>query len=312
LNLSENLSNSFDYAKKMFSDIGRLIILIVLGIPILLIINWIFIGYAAKVLKETPSSDAPPRLEKYSEMFVDGAKIVFASLIYMIIPLILIFAGIAAFVVSIVPWNLLMQGGTYELGNLPNANPGTMAFSGVGLVLLLVGIVLAFFLFIIQSIGMTHMIKTGKFGKAFAFGEILGIIGRIGWLRYVGWAVLVFIIVAIVGGVAGAIPIIGWIISLVITPVLTVFIFRSLGLLYNEGAPPELRSQAAPFSAAGGIVCPSCGTALQPNQKFCPNCGAPAPAPPQPTMTEKKFCTNCGAEMPKSATFCGRCGAKQT
>ena len=30
MNLSENFSNSFDYVKKLFSDIGRLIILIIL------------------------------------------------------------------------------------------------------------------------------------------------------------------------------------------------------------------------------------------------------------------------------------------
>ena len=54
LNLSENLGNSFEFAKKMFSDIGRLIILIVLDI--IPIVNWIVIGYAARVLRETPGA----------------------------------------------------------------------------------------------------------------------------------------------------------------------------------------------------------------------------------------------------------------
>jgi ribosomal protein L40E len=310
LNLSENLSNSFEYAKKMFSDIGRLIILIVLGVPVLFVINWIFIGYAARVLRETPGSEAPPKLEKYGEMFVDGAKVFFATLIYMIVPLILIFAGIAAFAVSM-PWDLFMQGGPFGPGNIPNVNAGTMMFSGIGLVLVLIGVVLAFFLLIILGIGMAHMIKTGKFGKAFAFGEIFSIIGRIGWPRYVGWGILVFVITAIVGGVARAIPIVGWIISLVISPVLTIFIFRSLGLLYNEGPPPELRSQAMPSLTGGGTACASCGTSLQPNQKFCPNCGAPTPAARPPTAADK-FCVSCGGKLPPGATFCGSCGAKQS
>jgi RNA polymerase subunit RPABC4/transcription elongation factor Spt4 len=299
LNLSENLSNSFEYVKKMFSDLGRLVILIVLDI--IPIVNWIVIGFSARVLRESPSSNVPPKLEKYGDMFVDGAKVFFASLIYMIIPLILIFAGVASFV------TMFGLGGAGFFG----ANPGAAVFGGVGLALVLIGVVVAFVLLLLLAIGIAHMIKTGKFGKAFAFGEIFGIIGRIGWLRYIGWAILVFVIAVIVGAVAGAIPIVGWIISLIVSPVLTVFIFRSLGLLYNEGAPPELRSQAMPPSTGGGIVCASCGTALQQNEKFCPNCGAPAPAPTQPAMTERKFCTNCGAEIPKSATFCGKCGAKQ-
>lgn len=300
MNLSENLGNSFEYAKKMFSDLGRLVILIVLDI--IPIVNWIVIGYAARVLRESPSSNVPPKLEKYGEMFVDGAKVFFVSLIYMIIPVILFVAGIGSFV------SMAGLGGAGLLAS----NPGVPMLGGAGIALVLIGIVLAFILLLILSIGTAHMIKTGKLGKAFAFGEIFSIIGSIGWLRYVGWAILIFVIAAIVGGVAGAIPIVGWVISLVISPVLTIFIFRSLGLLYNEGAPPELRSEAMPSSTGGGMTCASCGTTLQPNQKFCPSCGAPAPAPPQSSMADSKFCTSCGAKLPAGATFCGKCGAKQS
>jgi len=84
MDLAENLSNSFEYARKLFSDIGRVVILIILDlIPL---VNWIVVGYAARVLKESPASDAPPKLEKYGDLFVDGAKIFFASLIYMLVP----------------------------------------------------------------------------------------------------------------------------------------------------------------------------------------------------------------------------------
>jgi ribosomal protein L40E len=187
-----------------------------------------------------------------------------------------------------------------------------MMFSGVGLALVLIGAVLAFFLLLILSIGIAHMIRTGKFGKAFAFGEIFGIIRAIGWAKYVVWAIVIFVIAVIVGGIAGAIPVVGWLISLIISPFLTVFVFRSLGLLYNEGAPPELKIQAMPASAtAGGTVCASCGAALQPHQKFCPSCGAPVPPPPAATPATK-FCVSCGAKIPAGATFCGSCGAKQS
>ena len=303
MNLSENLSSSFDYAKKMLSDVGRLIVLIVLDI--IPIVNWIVIGYAARVLRESPGSSVPPKLERYGDMFVDGAKVFFASLVYMVIPIILIVAGVASFFASI-----FVQGGTFGPDFL-TASPGAVIFGGTGLVLVLIGVVLAFFFLLLLSAGLAHMIKTGKFGKAFAFGEILGIIRGIGWVRYIGWAILIFIIALIVGGMAGAIPYVGWIISAVISPILTVFIFRSLDLLYNEGAPAELRTQVMP-SMAAGIACASCGTALQPHQKFCPNCGAPAPSPPPVGTPETKFCTSCGAKIPAGAGFCGSCGARQS
>ena len=48
MDLPDNLSNSYEYAKKLFSDFGRLVILIILDlIPL---VNWIVVGYAARVL----------------------------------------------------------------------------------------------------------------------------------------------------------------------------------------------------------------------------------------------------------------------
>lgn len=298
MNLTGNLGNSFDYAKKMFSEFGRLIILIVLDI--IPIVNWIVIGYAARVLRESPASDAPPKLERYGEMFVDGAKVFFASLIYMLIPTILITLGIGSFIAGII-----MEG--------QMVTPGALMFGGTGLVLVLIGIVLAFFFLLMLGVGMAHMIKTGKFGKAFAFGEIFSIIRGIGWGKYIGWAVVVVIIAIVIGALAGAVPYVGWIISLVVSPFLSVFIFRSLGLLYNDGAPPELRVAAPIVTEA--LVCSSCGTPLQSHQKFCPRCGTAAPTPPPPppaaAMAESKFCISCGAKIPAGAKFCGTCGTTQ-
>lgn len=291
MNLSENLSNSFEYAKKLFSDGGRLIILIVLDlIPI---VNWIVLGYAARVLRESPGTETPPRLEKYGELFVNGAKIFFASLIYLLIPAILIVVGGGSLFAS----QLSLQG---------NFVVPSVFFGGAGLVLVLVGVLLAIALLIVLGMGMANMVKTGKFGKAFAFGEIFSIIGAVGWGKYLAWIIILILIVALVGAV-GSIPVVGWIISLVISPILSIFVFRSLGLLYNEGAPAELRVQPTVVS---GLVCVSCGAPLQPHDKFCPSCGAAAPIPP-PAAEASKFCVNCGAKIPAGAKFCGTCGAKQ-
>ena len=296
MNLGDNFSDSFEYAKKLISDIGRLIILIVLSI--IPIVDWIVVGYEARVLKESPGSGTPPKLENYGQLFVDGAKVFFASLIYLLVPFVLVAIGAASTFAGV----LSMHGAALGAG---------LMLGGAGVAIFLVGLILGLVLLIILGVGVAHMIKTGKFGKAFAFGEIFNIIRGIGWLKYLAWIAVAVIIGIIVTGISNAIPIIGWIISAIIQPIFGVFIFRSMGLLYNDGASPELKVQAPTVT---GLACASCGTPLQPHHKFCPNCGAAAPAPPPPPPSAEsgtKFCISCGAKIPSSAKFCGTCGAKQ-
>jgi len=290
MNIGENLNNSFNYAKKLISDSGRLIILIILNlIPL---VNWIVLGYAARVLREAPTSEAPPKLEKYSNLFVDGARVSIASLIYMIVPLILIVAGAVS-----------MGAGFF------GSEATGLMLGGLGIVLLLVGILLAFVFLIFLGVGIAHMVKTEKFGKAFAFGEILNIIRRIGWGKYLSWAIVTIIIAIVISALSGIVPYVGWLLSAIISPFLSVFIFRSLGDLYNDGAPPELKVSSINVGTSGfSAICKSCGAQLQPHHKFCPACGAPSPTP---TAVESKFCISCGAKIPVTAGFCGSCGAKQ-
>ena len=290
MNIGENLNNSFNYAKKLVGDSGRLIILIILNlIPL---VNWIVLGYAARVLREAPTSEAPPKLEKYSNLFVDGARVSIASLIYMIVPLILIVAGAVS-----------MGAGFF------GSEATGLMLGGLGIVLLLVGILLAFVFLIFLGVGIAHMVKTEKFGKAFAFGEILNIIRRIGWGKYLSWAIVTIIIAIVISALSGIVPYVGWLLSAIISPFLSVFIFRSLGDLYNDGAPPELKVSSINVGTSGfSAICKSCGAQLQPHHKFCPACGAPSPTP---TAVESKFCISCGAKIPVTAGFCGSCGAKQ-
>jgi len=290
MNIGENLNNSFNYAKKLVGDSGRLIILIILNlIPL---VNWIVLGYAARVLREAPTSEAPPKLEKYSNLFVDGARVSIASLIYMIVPLTLIVAGAVS-----------MGAGFF------GSEATGLMLGGLGIVLLLVGILLAFVFLIFLGVGLAHMVKTEKFGKAFAFGEILNIIRRIGWGKYLSWAIVTIIIAIVISALSGIIPYVGWLLSAIISPFLSVFIFRSLGDLYNDGAPPELKVSTVNVGTSGfTALCKSCGAQLQPHHKFCPACGAPSPTP---SAVESKFCISCGAQIPPTAGFCGSCGAKQ-
>ena len=266
LDLGQNINQSIEYAKKLFSDMGRLVILIILDI--IPIINLIVVGYMVRVIRETPSVDSPPKLENYDNMWIDGLKIAIASLIYMIIPVILIILGVMSLFAGFM---------------MPGQGPGFQQIpfwfipAGLGAVFFGIGLIFAFLVAIILAMAIVHMIKTDNFGKAFAISEILGIIGKIGWGSYIVWLIVIFIFAVIVGAI-GAIPVIGWLISLVISPIFGVFAARSAALTYSSSESPTVTTTPT----------------------------APAGAP-----SGKKFCISCGAEIPDEATFCPGCGKPQ-
>jgi len=259
LDLNQNLSSSIDYSKKLFDDLGRLLILIVLDV--IPIVNLVVVGYMTRVIKETPTSDELPPLNDYVNLWIQGLKVAVAGFIFHIIPFILIapfifltvLAGLVSPRLVLVGWVLAVP----------------MLFAGV---------LLMFFILIIMSMGIVNMVKKDSFEKAFAFGEILAIIRGIGWGIYIFWTIVIFVCSIIVGGI-GSIPEFGWVISLILSPIIGVFVSRSSSLVYSEGIVPV----ATPITTE----------------------------PPIPPTGEKKFCTNCNVEIDKKALYCNRCGKKQ-
>jgi hypothetical protein len=255
LDLGQNINLSVDYARKLFTDLGRLVILIILNI--IPIVGLIVVGYYAKTIRETPSSDSPPRLEKYGELWIDGLKIAIAAIIYMIIPVILItFGAMTLFW----PYMAGPYGPSFWLLPL-----------GFGIIVFAAGIILAFVIAIIMAMAIVHMVKMGSFGKAFAVGEIVRIIGKIGWVRYIVWLIVIFIFSMIVNAIL-SVPAIGWVIWAIVLPIFGVFASRSAALMYTNAE-----------TASTPTISPS----------------------------EKKFCMACGAQIPTGATYCPVCGKPQ-
>lgn len=219
MKLDVNLTESIDYTKMLFADLGRLLILVILDI--IPIVNFVVLGYLGNVIKETRDSKQLPPLDNYFELWIQGLKIFVASIIFMIIPLVLT-----------VPFIFLLVLSWISIPILPIVS-GILA-----ILLLIVGVLLAFFLAIILAMAIVNMIKKDSFSKAFAFGEILDIIGKIGWGSYILWLVIIFVCSIIVAGIGG-IPIIGWILSLLIAPIFGVFVGRSASLVYSEVATTE-------------------------------------------------------------------------
>lgn len=218
MKLDVNLTDSIDYTRMLFDDLGRLLILAILDI--IPIVNFVVLGYLGNVIKDSGDSKQLPPLENYFDLWMQGLQIFVASIVFMIIPLILAIPFISLVVLS-------------SLISVP-----ALVGWALAIVLMIVGALLAFFLAIILAMAIVNMLKKDSFGKAFAFGEIFDIIGKIGWGTYILWLLIIFICAIIVSAIGG-IPIIGWILSLLIAPIFGVFVARSASLVYSEVTATE-------------------------------------------------------------------------
>ena len=127
------------------------------------------------------------------------------------------------------------------------SNPTAMmtGLAGTG-ILAVILIIVAIIIALISPIGIIRFARTGQFGEAFNFGEILATIKKIGWLSYI----LALIIVAIVVGIPVlilwvilialmiALPLVGMVIAgiilIIVLPVIAVFEARYLTQVYES------------------------------------------------------------------------------
>jgi len=212
MDLSDNLNRSASFVGKLFSNLGNLIILIVL--EIIPIVNLIVTGYFAKIVRENP--EEPPKLSDYGKLFIDGLLVVIASIIYMIVPIIILGVGLV-----------------FSLGGYAFYSPDPMSLlaSLLSSGLLIVALILAFIFAIFGVMAIGNMIRTGNFSKIFAFSENWQLIQRIGLGNYILWLVIMFVI----GLIAAAIgSMIHWIIGSILWVLLEVFYGKSLALMLNE------------------------------------------------------------------------------
>jgi hypothetical protein len=239
MTLSDNLNQAAQYTGSIFQRIGDLLILFI--VSIIPIVNFISLGYYARIVRDSPSSKNVPKLERYMDMFIEGLKI---------IVVVIIWAFIIAIIAVIIAIPLIAAAFLTNFTNLNNFLSVGWIFA-FGSFFVIFGII-AFFVGIIAFMGIINMVKKNSFGKAFAFGEIIGMIGKIGWLRYLAFFVVTFIALAIVGIINGALGPIGWVVGAVLSVLLGLFISRTIGLMYDNAAGVNM--QTPPVSAAPPAV----------------------------------------------------------
>lgn len=225
MSLSDSLTEASQYTGDIFHRIGDLLILFI--ISIIPVVDFMALGYYARILRDKSSSKTPPKLEGYMDMFIEGLKIIVVAIIWAII------IGIIAVIVAI-PFIALAV-----LSDLFLANPLSLMTSAWIFVLapfIVIFGIIAFLLGIIAFMGIVNMVKKNSFGKAFAFGEIFNMIGKIGWLRYIAFFFVFFIAEAVVSIISGATGPLGWVISAFLSVLVGLFFSRTIGLLYDKAA----------------------------------------------------------------------------
>ena len=205
IGIGENLTGSFGFAKdKLVGSIVNWILLIIL--TIIPIVNFIAMGTYLKVYR-----GEDPKVEHIGKSFVDGLLALIIAIIYMLIPLIVTSIVFAA-----------------SMGSMMADPFAGLAAAGIGGIICLI----LFILFALLMIpAMINFARKG-FGAAFKFGEIFGMIGKAGWLKYIISIILLAIIFGIIG-LLGMIPFIGWLIMLIIYPFLIVWAAKFYANLFE-------------------------------------------------------------------------------
>jgi MFS family permease len=227
------LGDSFEYASEaVWGKWKRWILLIVSTI-----IFPLLFGYIMEIYRGTKPA---PELEHWGKLFIDGLKLIVAWIIYMIpvIVVVLLFGGLAVF--SAIQQVTMSGNPDYFTSNPELIMPLIATF----LVGLFIALVLALIIGIIATIGSIRMARKERFGEAFNFSGIFETIRTIGWGRYILALIVLFIVMMVfwfILAIIMAIPYIGWLIYLVLIPLLSIFQARYLAMVYNEGE--ELKAE---------------------------------------------------------------------
>jgi hypothetical protein len=200
---------------------SMLIPTIILTIIVALILSLPLMGYELRIYRgATPA----PEVDNWGLLFSDGFKLLVANIIYAI-PIIIV--GVVVFGSALLA---IVMSSSKNISN-PGALLGMFGAVLFGVIILAI---IAFIIWLIVATACVRLARTNSVGEAFNFGEIFSHIGKIGWVNYIVALLVMGIIVGIVMFILQVIPYIGFILVLIVTPLIAIFQARYLCLLYDS------------------------------------------------------------------------------
>lgn len=227
MKLNKIISDSFKYMGSNPEHLNinrkRWLVFGLLMFTTLVIIPIIFVtGYALRVTRRTIHGDSEmPEYKEWTTMFLDGLKVIVITIIYYIVPAILVILGAGQFYLVLYMYDLLDM----SMINWP---------------LLLVGILLFIPAIMLYMMAFSNMARYNKLKAAFNMGEILQTIKKVGYGKFILWWLVTMFISAIFASAGHLIEMGSSMVGFFMVPILinsfiTLFQARSMGLIYLEG-----------------------------------------------------------------------------
>jgi hypothetical protein len=231
------------------------IVLIFVGIG--LISGLLVDGYLFRIVKTSVDSENKlPKFNDWKNLLIDGVKVFLTFIVYLILPplvvlliILLLLGGLSSFGLDITaiigstgmsPINFLVTGILTGIENLFIIS-FDMLNQYVIIVLIEFLIILPLFL-----VAIANMAYEREFGAAFRLGEIIEIIGDIGWTNLIKWYIttgVIFLLIFSIGTIisflfsvsTGSIPfyIISLILALILLPYSQMYYVRAVALFYK-------------------------------------------------------------------------------
>lgn len=230
-----NADSIFSFVVGIFQSLPTNNLLIMVGIIVVSFVVQLFIsGYMVRIIENAINVDISlPSFDNLGEMLVDGVKVLVISIVYQIIPIILMIIGFFVMDHFVAGHNHLLVFGLL-----------------IGFIGFLIGIVM----YILQLIAIDHYVANDKqLSAALEFRDVLEVVKDIGFFRIFATIIFTSIICGIIGGVVGGIIggvmslffmipgltyvvpfIIAILMGLIVSPFLMLFESRVYGSLYNQ------------------------------------------------------------------------------
>lgn len=205
-------------------NLSVLIPTVVVTIIFAIILALPFLGYTVRVYRGTSPA---PDVNNWGALFSDGFKLFIIGLIYAI-PVIII--GVVVLGSALLT---IVMSATQSMSN-PSDLMGLVGAVIFGILILAI---VAFIIWLIEATAVVRFARTNSVGEAFNFGEIFSRISKIGAGSYIVALIIQAIIVFVILFILELIPYIGFILVLIVTPVIMLFQARYLSQLYDSAGP---------------------------------------------------------------------------
>jgi len=185
-----------------------------------ILLSFVISGYIVRVYRGiTP----PPVFDSWVSLYIDGIKLAIVSIVWLI-PAMIVFG--LAFV-------MIIFGAVLGAGSMPS-------LMGAGFILLLIGLIVIVITALYAALGAVRFARTGSMKEGLSFSAITGTIQAIGWGTYILALIIMVVLVVLVTLVItlfALIPLVGWVIELVLMPLVQVLSARYISRVYDHSVP---------------------------------------------------------------------------